>query len=256
MPSYRCRSFDAKLHSTIDAVGTGTTNDAGNVIAPIDATSLQGDTRYQDPNSLSINLTVDPADEAGGGGQHLTDDDFYSVTAGGLLQQGVRDTEPLSTGALTCDTTADVLADSAAMAQACGADVSPRDHLVSLQGGGAESVFYDEGSETDQIQPPAGFNPTSATDSQLDEYGFPPRPNEGDSAAYALWLAQVSNIAFDTPRAFDVSVQLTADQTATYDAGSGTSTPECGSPSGTFGGPLDQNCTTFGGYSYQAHPAQ
>jgi hypothetical protein len=39
---------------------------------------------------------------------------------------------------------------------------------------------------------PEGFDPISAADSQLEEYGFPPRPDSGDSKAYARWQQAVS----------------------------------------------------------------
>lgn len=35
--------------------------------------------------------------------------------------------------------------------------------------------------------PPAGFNPLTASDVELEQYGFPPRPPQSDSARYSVW---------------------------------------------------------------------
>jgi hypothetical protein len=40
--------------------------------------------------------------------------------------------------------------------------------------------------------PPAGFNPLTASDFDLEQWGFPPRPNVSDVAAYAEWEKIVS----------------------------------------------------------------
>jgi hypothetical protein len=39
---------------------------------------------------------------------------------------------------------------------------------------------------------PEGFDPVSAADSQLEDYGFPHRPDPGDTKAYANWVKAVS----------------------------------------------------------------
>ena len=39
---------------------------------------------------------------------------------------------------------------------------------------------------------PEGFDPVSAADSQLEDYGFPRRPDPGDVKAYANWVQAVS----------------------------------------------------------------
>jgi len=41
-------------------------------------------------------------------------------------------------------------------------------------------------------QPPVGFDPTTASDAELDEYGFPPRPSVADTAAYSAWVQAVT----------------------------------------------------------------
>jgi len=39
---------------------------------------------------------------------------------------------------------------------------------------------------------PDGFDPVSASDAQLEEFGFPPRPDTGDAKAYSRWQQAVS----------------------------------------------------------------
>ena len=39
---------------------------------------------------------------------------------------------------------------------------------------------------------PEGFDPVSAADSQLEDYGYPRRPDPGDTKAYANWVKAVS----------------------------------------------------------------
>ena len=49
-------------------------------------------------------------------------------------------------------------------------------------------------------QPPAGFDPATATDAQLARYGFPPRPpGASNSAAYQAWLRAVEGTTFVAP---------------------------------------------------------
>ena len=40
--------------------------------------------------------------------------------------------------------------------------------------------------------PPAGFSPLTASDLELEQWGFPPRPNESDAVSYAKWKKHVS----------------------------------------------------------------
>ncbi|HXM54801.1 MAG TPA: G1 family glutamic endopeptidase [Candidatus Dormibacteraeota bacterium] len=47
-----------------------------------------------------------------------------------------------------------------------------------------------EGVQVSILMPPAGFNPATATDAQLDEYGFPPRPTDQD--ALDEWVSDMS----------------------------------------------------------------
>ena len=127
--------------STIDAVGTGTTDDTGTVIAPIDATGLQSDTAYQATNSLAVNLAVQPADaqDSGGGAQDLMSDGFYSEEADGALQRGVNVTEALPAGELECNASENPSQYTAAMASACGDEVYPLSQTVTQYSDGQSS---------------------------------------------------------------------------------------------------------------------
>jgi len=63
---------------------------------------------------------------------------------------------------------------------------SPHGHWVSDPAGIATPGFvYD--------LPPAGFNPLSASDSVLRDWGFPPRPSSVDPVAYARWQKMVGS---------------------------------------------------------------
>ena len=196
--------------STIDAVGTGTTNDTGNVIAPIDATSLQGDTAYQDPNRLALKLAVALADEDGEGGQQdLSNDGFYSRAADGSLQQGVSAAEPLLAGGQTCNTSEDPSEYSGAMASACGMTVYPVvNEVTQPTTGERDYTYYEQGQETGEIEPPVGFNPLAATANELEAYGYPDPPPTSDIADYAAWQGEVTNADLGSTPTFDAQSSL------------------------------------------------
>lgn len=48
--------------------------------------------------------------------------------------------------------------------------------VKSLPGGGEAYIYYIDGVKNTFFVPPKGFNPLKATDAQLAEYGFQPRP--------------------------------------------------------------------------------
>jgi Peptidase A4 family len=67
---------------------------------------------------------------------------------------------------------------------------------------------------------PEGFNPLSAADSQLEDYGFPRRPDPGDVKAYANWVQAVSTTRI-TP---ELSVNTNVVHRANQRVGSATAT--------------------------------
>jgi Peptidase A4 family len=68
-------------------------------------------------------------------------------------------------------------------------------HASALSQAPAESICTTCGRPTGipAASPPAGFNPLTATDAQLDHYGFPPRPDpKSNPGAYAVWQTVVT----------------------------------------------------------------
>jgi hypothetical protein len=52
--------------------------------------------------------------------------------------------------------------------------------IKSLSDGGYDYIYNIDGHDNIYHVPPHGFNPLTATDAQLDEYGFPARPSDPD----------------------------------------------------------------------------
>jgi hypothetical protein len=71
-----------------------------------------------------------------------------------------------------------------------------------------ESVATDQTSAQEVVtypQPPAGFNPLSASDAEFEQYGFPPRPDAQSAPdQYAHWKKLVS-----VPRVANPTLQQT-----------------------------------------------
>lgn len=58
---------------------------------------------------------------------------------------------------------------------------SPPSETNSLPGGGTSYSYVDEEEETDEfIEPPESFDPLAASAEELEEYGFPPKPEGGE----------------------------------------------------------------------------
>jgi hypothetical protein len=64
---------------------------------------------------------------------------------------------------------------------------------TSLEGGGTQKRFaLSEGLSYYVLKPPAGFNPLTATEAKLGEYGYPPRPSAEEAQALEQWEAEVT----------------------------------------------------------------
>jgi hypothetical protein len=61
---------------------------------------------------------------------------------------------------------------------------------------------------------PEGFDPVSAADSQLEDYGFPRRPDPGDVKAYANWVQAVSTTRITPQLSVNPNVVHRANQRA------------------------------------------
>ena len=80
---------------------------------------------------------------------------------------------------------------SRAAVAACGYRTFPRESFKALPGGG-RGVYYNlNGHQVEFLIPPAGFNPATASASQLSEYGYPPRP--AGASARARWASETTN---------------------------------------------------------------
>lgn len=74
--------------------------------------------------------------------------------------------------------------------QHCKDGVYPVQKVLSLKGGGNAYVYDVAGVRTTDLVPPAGFDPLTASASQLAEYGYPPRPSGGQ--ALKTWMMFMS----------------------------------------------------------------
>lgn len=72
--------------------------------------------------------------------------------------------------------------------------------------GGKDYTFFVNGEENHYFVPPKGFEPINASDEMLARYGFPERPDEGDTDEYNYWCELMSNYA-STPE-LDYSVEI------------------------------------------------
>jgi len=70
-------------------------------------------------------------------------------------------------------------------------DVYLPSSITPLPGGGESINFIIKGITNSYLVPPNNFNPKKATNEQLDEYGFPTRPN--DPNALKDWEKQIKN---------------------------------------------------------------
>lgn len=123
---------------------------------------------------------------------------FWSSSASGALIA----TPP------ACQSQYDVFAYTPDALRACGLSVFPLTTTKALPGGGYAYTYAESSggvtSVTDLV-PPAGFNPMAATDAQLDEYGFPPRPT--DLHGLEIWQSEMSRwTGAVRPEPYDVAV--------------------------------------------------
>ncbi|HET9102408.1 MAG TPA: G1 family glutamic endopeptidase [Solirubrobacteraceae bacterium] len=76
----------------------------------------------------------------------------------------------------------------------------PQSAVKGMPGGGTETDYNVDGVLYQYFTPPAGFNPSTATDAQLKEYGLPPRP--ADASGQAAWDASVGKASATNPAPF------------------------------------------------------
>jgi hypothetical protein len=72
---------------------------------------------------------------------------------------------------------------------------SAPDEVKPLPGGGTVAIYHGfEGEEIRFPSAPAGFNPKTASEEQLENYGFPPKPPASESAALKSWEETVGEV--------------------------------------------------------------
>ena len=71
-------------------------------------------------------------------------------------------------------------------------DIINCEHVEELPDGGRIYYYDIDGVESSFPVPPEGFNPLSASDEQLETYGFPPRPDKENNNDYNDWIELMS----------------------------------------------------------------
>lgn len=89
--------------------------------------------------------------------------------------------------------------------------------IEELPDGGKIYVYIIDGIENRFPVPPEGFKPLTASDEQLETYGFPPRPTDENSEDYEEWAYIMSNYK-STPIP-DIKIEESPLEEATEDNG-------------------------------------
>lgn len=94
-----------------------------------------------------------------------------------------------STAALNCHSSFNPYAYPRAAVSACGYQTFSRTAVHGLPGGGSRYDYRVHGVRVRFYVPPKGFNPSTASNAKLNEYGFPVRP--AAAATEKIWNAQM-----------------------------------------------------------------
>jgi hypothetical protein len=95
-----------------------------------------------------------------------------------------------ATARLDCNSSFDPYAYTQAAVSACGYRTFPLAAVNALPGGGSSYEYLVNGAPVRFYVPPKGFNPSTATAAELNEYGFPSRPTE--ATTLSRWQTQMS----------------------------------------------------------------
>lgn len=87
------------------------------------------------------------------------------------------------------------------------------DRIEELPDGGKIYVYIIDGTEHQFPVPPEGFKPLTATDEQLETYGFPQRPDEENREDYEEWVELMSNYKFTQAPELEMTERLAEDNT-------------------------------------------
>jgi hypothetical protein len=110
----------------------------------------------------------------------------YLILPAQLAHAGPSNTPPAD-----CSSSFDPYAYTQSAVASCGYATFPLASVTPMAGGGSQYSYDINGADAYVYVPPAGFSPTTATDAQLAEYGFPPRPT--DPTALQQWQEEFSN---------------------------------------------------------------
>ena len=94
---------------------------------------------------------------------------------------------------------------TAAALIACGDQVFPLQSKVAMPGGGIGCIYKVDGMTVEETVPPQGFNPVTATASELQVYAYPPRPPLGHYQELQDWKASVTGRHVQPASSFLVS---------------------------------------------------
>jgi hypothetical protein len=111
------------------------------------------------------------------------------AAVGGAAQAVSRAAHEPNTEPLKCGSSFNPYAYPRAAVSACGYQTFSRVATHALPGGGSSYDYLVHGLRVSFYVPPKGFNPSTATSAQLNEYGFPPRP--AALTAAAKWDSQM-----------------------------------------------------------------
>jgi hypothetical protein len=98
---------------------------------------------------------------------------------------------------LDCSSSFNPYSFTPAQLSSCGITTFPQASTNGLAAGGSTVNYTVNGDLVQILIPPAGFDPSTASAAQLDQYGFPPPPKDPD--ALAQWQAMMSNWAGSAP---------------------------------------------------------
>ncbi len=98
-----------------------------------------------------------------------------------------------------CQASFDPYAYSQQAVAACGYNTFALRGTHHLPKGGTSYDYLVHGAKVQVLVPPKGFDPATATNAQLNEYGFPPRPTS--PSALALWTTEMRSWKGATPTA-------------------------------------------------------
>ncbi len=120
------------------------------------------------------------------------------VLAGGLvvLNTGLSAADPSP----SCSPPSNQYSASASQLQACGYSEAPFSGTTSLAGGGTSYNYtLPDGQTFSMLQPPAGFNPATASAAEDNAYGVPPDPGPL-SPGYGQWQSLTDGIYGAVPQ--------------------------------------------------------